>query len=70
MDFDKESDQRVREEAFNWLGEQVSLYGETLPREILAQGFQLDGQTGSAPEPAGDIQAFSNASPAFNNHFH
>ena len=44
MDFDKESDQRVREEAFNWLGEQVSLYGETLPREILAQGFQLDGQ--------------------------
>ena len=44
MDFDKESDQRVRKEAFSWLGEQVSLYGETLPREILAQGFQLDGQ--------------------------
>ena len=44
MDFDKESDQRVRKEAFNWLGEQVSLYGETLPREILAQGFQMDGQ--------------------------
>ena len=44
MDFDKESDQRIREEAFNWLQEQVSLYDETLPREILAQGFQLDGQ--------------------------
>ena len=44
MDFDKESDQRIREEAFKWLQEQVSLYCETLPREILAQGFQLDGQ--------------------------
>ena len=44
MDFDKESDQRIREEAFNWLREQVLLHGETLPREILAQGFQLDGQ--------------------------
>ena len=44
MDFDKESDQRIREEAFKWLQEQVSLYRETLPREILAQGFQLDGQ--------------------------
>ena len=44
MDFDKESDHRVREKTFDWLGEQVALYGETLPRDILAQGFQLDDQ--------------------------
>lgn len=44
MDFDKAQDQRVRGEAFNWLREQILLYGESLPREILAEGFQLDGQ--------------------------
>ncbi len=37
-------DSRVRLAAFNWLEKQVGIYGEVLPRQILAEGFFLDGQ--------------------------
>ena len=37
-------DKRVRLAAFEWLAEQVHIYGDVLPRTILAQGFELDGQ--------------------------
>ncbi len=37
-------DKRVRLAAFEWLAEQVHIHGDVLPRTILAQGFELDGQ--------------------------
>jgi len=37
-------DKRVRLAAFEWLKDQVILYGDVLPRELLVQGFELDGQ--------------------------
>ena len=37
-------DSRVRLAAFNWLEKQVTIYGETLPRQLLVDGFVLDGQ--------------------------
>ncbi|HQU17047.1 MAG TPA: HNH endonuclease [Gammaproteobacteria bacterium] len=36
-------DLRVRRTAFEWLAEQVRLHGDVLPRNLLAQGFTLDG---------------------------
>jgi len=40
---DRLLDARVRTAAFNWLSEQVGLYGDdVLPRGLLAQGFELD----------------------------
>jgi putative restriction endonuclease len=35
-------DARVRLEAFEWLKEQCLIYGDTLPRKILEQGFIVD----------------------------
>ncbi len=43
VDFDRFSDQRVRTAAFEWLTEQVSIHDDVLPRDVLAEGFQLDG---------------------------
>lgn len=37
-------DHRVRLAAFEWLRAQVNIYGESLPRILLQQGFQLDGE--------------------------
>ncbi len=37
-------DQRVRVAVFNWLDEQVGMYGDVLPRSILAQGLEFEGQ--------------------------
>ena len=37
-------DRRVRLAAFNWLGEQLRIHGDVLPRSILAQGFEFEGQ--------------------------
>lgn len=37
-------DGRVRTAAFTFLSEQASLLGDVLPRELLEQGFSLDGQ--------------------------
>ncbi|MBI2994399.1 MAG: HNH endonuclease [Gammaproteobacteria bacterium] len=36
-------DARIRAAAFAWLGEQVTLHGDVLPRAVLAEGFQFDG---------------------------
>ena len=44
MDFDRDNDTRLRNAAFDWLTRQVSIHGDVLPRTILAQGFELDGQ--------------------------
>ena len=40
----REIDQRVRAAAFEFLRRETELRGETLPRELLAGGFQFDGQ--------------------------
>lgn len=37
-------DHAIRIHAFQWLGAQKLLHGEVLPREVLAEGFQFDGQ--------------------------
>jgi HNH endonuclease len=49
-------DKRVRIAAFNWLDEQVGIHGDVLPRSILAQGFEFEGQrvTLAASSPEGE----------------
>lgn len=37
-------DKRVRLATFRWLEQQVALHGDVLPRGMLLDGFQLDGQ--------------------------
>ncbi len=37
-------DLQVRMAAFNWLSEQVNLQGDVLPRKLLEQGFEFQGQ--------------------------
>ncbi len=37
-------DLQVRLAAFNWLSEQVNTYGDVLPRQLLQQGFEFQGQ--------------------------
>lgn len=37
-------DLQVRLAAFNWLSEQVNLHGDVLPRKLLQQGFEFQGQ--------------------------
>jgi len=41
--FDRAHDARVRAAAFEWLGEQVAVHGDVLPRTLLSQGLTLDG---------------------------
>jgi putative restriction endonuclease len=41
---DRPGDLRIRLAAFEWLGEQVELHGNVLPRSVLAQGFVFDGE--------------------------
>ena len=41
--FDRVHDARVRAAAFDWLGQQVALHGDVLPRKVLAEGFSLEG---------------------------
>jgi putative restriction endonuclease len=36
-------DLQVRSAAFNWLSEQVNIYGDVLPRKLLEQGFEFQG---------------------------
>jgi putative restriction endonuclease len=38
---DEELDSRVRAATFQWLSEQRDLYGDILPRSVLAQGFEF-----------------------------
>lgn len=40
---DLQRDTRVRQAAFAWLKEQARLHTDVLPRDLLAQGFVLDG---------------------------
>ena len=42
--FDRANDARVRAAAFDWLAGQVAIQGDLLPRSMLAEGFQLQGQ--------------------------
>jgi putative restriction endonuclease len=37
-------DLQVRIAAFNWLSEQVNIYGDVLPRKVLEKGFEFQGQ--------------------------
>jgi putative restriction endonuclease len=37
-------DLQVRLATFNWLSEQIELYGDVLTRDVLLQGFQFQGQ--------------------------
>ncbi len=37
-------DLQVRLAAFNWLSEQVNIHGDVLPRKLLEQGFEFQGQ--------------------------
>ena len=37
-------DLRIRQRTFEWLQEQVELHGDVLPRDLLAQGFDLEGE--------------------------
>ena len=37
-------DDQIRLAAFEWLGKQTDIYGDVLPREILAQGFYFNGE--------------------------
>lgn len=39
-----EIDLQVRLAAFNWLSEQVNSHGDVLPRKLLEQGFEFQGQ--------------------------
>lgn len=41
---DRTQDSRVRATAFDWLSDQVGIYGDVLPRNVLAQGFVMDGR--------------------------
>lgn len=38
------TDAAIRRVAFDWLDRQVALYGDVLPRNVLAQGFDLRGE--------------------------
>lgn len=37
-------DSRIRQQAFDWLAEQVEVHGEVLPRQLLARGFECEGR--------------------------
>lgn len=42
--FDRANDSRVRSAVFEWLSTQVAIFGDVLPRAILAQGFDLQAR--------------------------
>jgi putative restriction endonuclease len=46
-------DQRVRIAAFEWLAKQVKVYGEFLPRDLLARGFEFAGNRIPLVSPQG-----------------
>ncbi len=37
-------DHRIRQRCFEWLAEQSEIHGEVLPRDLLARGFDCDGE--------------------------
>lgn len=46
-------DTLIRRAAFDWLSQQVAIYGAVLPREVLAQGFVYEGQRVPLVAPQG-----------------
>lgn len=48
-------DKRVRLAAFDWLEQQLRIHGDVLPRSILLEGFELDGQRIPLMSPAQGI---------------
>ena len=42
--FERLEDARLRVAAFDWLSAQVDVYGDSLSRSILAEGFEFQGQ--------------------------
>lgn len=48
-------DKKVRLAAFNWLDQQIRIHGDILPRTLLLEGFELDGQRISLLSPAQGI---------------
>ncbi|OPY89743.1 MAG: hypothetical protein A4E73_02853 [Syntrophaceae bacterium PtaU1.Bin231] len=46
-------DQSIRLAAFRWLGEQVSIHGDVLPRRLLEKGFEYDGTRIALISPRG-----------------
>lgn len=38
------TDQQIRIAAFHWLGEQVGIHGDVLPRKLLERGFDFEGE--------------------------
>jgi putative restriction endonuclease len=48
-----DNDLQVRLAAFNWLSEQVNSYGDVLPRQLLQQGFEFQGQRVPLVAPQG-----------------
>lgn len=44
LNFDHYHDSRVRGAVFQWLAAQVSLHGDSVPRKVLEQGFELGGK--------------------------
>ena len=53
MDFDRNRDARVRSAAFDWLGSQTLVYGDVLPRKVLAAGFEFDRKRVPLVSPQG-----------------
>lgn len=49
----KDIDQRVRLAAFDWLSKRVAINGDVIPRQILAQGFEFEGQRVPLVSPQG-----------------
>ena len=43
-DFDRDHDSRIRTAAFEWLARQVSIHEHVLPRRLLTEGFDFEGQ--------------------------
>lgn len=65
---DRTTDTRIRSAAFTWLSEQVALHGDVLPREILAEGFILDGTRVPLVGPQGIFKPRLLRGAAFDHH--
>lgn len=47
------TDSAIRSAAFGWLTEQVDLHGDVLPRDVLAEGFEVRGERVTLIGPSG-----------------
>ena len=43
MSIQTRDEHRIRLMAFDWLSKQVEIHGDVLPRQILADGFEFEG---------------------------